>query len=99
MLICIKNGNGSAINTSEYWTVVQSNVENLITYNLNGTAFYLYSSEGRNISLYAPTTAGTSGQVLTSSGSGKSPTWVNANTLVQEKIYILLDTPGGTLAI
>ena len=25
--------------------------------------------------------------------------YVNANTLVQEKIYILLDTPGGTLAI
>ena len=82
MLICIKDGSGSAINTSEYWTVVQSNVENLITYNLNGTAFYLYSSEGRNISLYAPTTAGASGQVLISGGSGKSPTWVNANTLV-----------------
>lgn len=82
MLICIKNGSGSAINTSEYWTVVQSNVENLITYNLNGTAFYLYSSEGRHISLYAPTTAGASGQVLISAGSGKSPTWVNANTLV-----------------
>lgn len=82
MLICIKNGSGSTINTSEYWTVVQSNVENLITYNLNGTAFYLYSSEGRNISLYAPTTAGTSGQVLISAGSGKSPTWTNANTLV-----------------
>ena len=82
MLICIKDGSGSTINTSEYWTVVQSNVENLITYNLNGTAFYLYSSEGRNISLYAPTTAGTSGQVLISGGSGKSPTWVNANTLV-----------------
>lgn len=82
MLICIKDGKGSAINTSEYWTVVQSNVENLITYNLNGTAFYLYSSEGRNISLYAPTTAGASGQVLISAGSGKSPTWTNANTLV-----------------
>ena len=25
--------------------------------------------------------------------------YVHANTLVQEKIYILLDTPGGTLAI
>lgn len=82
MLICIKDGSGSTINTSEYWTVVQSNVENLITYNLNGTAFYLYSSEGRDIKLYAPTTAGASGQVLISAGSGKSPTWVNANTLV-----------------
>lgn len=82
MLICIKDGSGSAINTSEYWTVVQSNVENLITYNLNGTAFYLYSSEGRDIKLYAPTTAGAAGQVLISGGSGTSPTWVNANTLV-----------------
>ena len=82
MLICIKDGSGSAINTSTYWTVVQSNIENLITYNLNGTAFYLYSSRASNISLYAPTTAGTSGQVLISSGSNKSPVWKNANTLV-----------------
>ena len=82
MLICIKDGSGSAINASEYWTVVQSNVENLITYNLNGTEFYLYSSGASNISLYAPTTAGVSGQVLISAGSGKSPTWTNANTLV-----------------
>lgn len=82
MLICIKDGSGSAINTSEYWTVVQSNVENLISYNLNGTEFHLYSSGSAPISLYAPTTAGTSGQVLISAGSGKSPTWKNANTLV-----------------
>lgn len=82
MLICIKDGSGSAINTSEYWAVVQSNVENLITYNLNGTPFYLYSSGPNNIQLYAPTTAGASGQVLISAGSGKSPIWKNANTLV-----------------
>ena len=82
MLICIKDGSGSAINTSEYWTVVQSNVENLITYNLNGTAFYLYSSGSAPISLYAPTTEGTAGQVLISGGDSKSPTWINADTLV-----------------
>ena len=82
MLICIKDGSGSAINTSEYWTVVQSNIENLISYNLNGTEFHLYSSGSAPISLYAPTTAGASGQVLISKGSGKSPVWVNANTLV-----------------
>lgn len=83
MLICIKDGSGSAINTSEYWAVVQSNVENLITYNLNGTPFYLYSSGPNNIQLYAPTTEGAAGQVLVSSGSSsKSPIWKNANTLV-----------------
>ena len=82
MLICIKDGSGSAINTSEYWTVVQSNIENLISYNLNGTEFRLYSSGSAPISLYAPIIAGIAGQVLISAGSGKSPTWVNANTLV-----------------
>lgn len=83
MLICIKDGSGSAINTSEYWTVVQSNIENLITYNLNGTAYHLYSSGSAPISLYAPTTEGAAGQVLVSSGSkSKSPIWKNADTLV-----------------
>lgn len=82
MLICIKDGSGSTINTSEYWTVVQSNIENLISYNLNGTEFHLYSSGSAPISLYAPIISGSRGQVLISDGSGKSPVWKNANTLV-----------------
>lgn len=82
MLICIKSGSGSAINTSEYWTVVQSNIENLISYNLNGTEFHLYSSGSAPISLYAPIISGSVGQVLISDGSGKSPVWKNADTLV-----------------
>lgn len=82
MLICIKDGSGSTINTSEYWTVVQSNIENLISYNLNGTEFHLYSSGSAPISLYAPIISGSIGQVLISAGSGKSPTWVDADTLV-----------------
>ena len=82
MLICIKDGSGSAINTSEYWTVVQSNIENLISYNLNGTEFRLYSSGSSDIKLYAPTTEGSKGDVLISDGSGKSPVWKNTNTLV-----------------
>ena len=82
MLICIKDGSGSTINTSEYWTVVQSNIENLISYNLNGTEFHLYSSGSAPISLYAPIISGSIGQVLISAGSGKSPTWVDADTLI-----------------
>ena len=82
MLICIKDGSGSAINTSEYWTVVQSNIENLISYNLNGTQYHLYSSGSAPISLYAPIIAGIAGQVLLSGGDSQSPTWVDADTLV-----------------
>ena len=40
---------------------------------LNGT-----SKAGSSASFYAPTSAGTSGQVLQSSGSG-APTWVNSS--------------------
>jgi hypothetical protein len=42
MVICIKAGTGS-LNDGQYWTIVQDNVEHLITYTLNGTAFKLYA--------------------------------------------------------
>lgn len=81
MVVCIKAGTGS-INDGQYWTIVQDNVEHLITYALNGTAFKLYAQTGNDITLFAPTTAGTSGQVLISGGAGNAPAWANAATLV-----------------
>jgi len=68
LVICIKDGSGS-INTAEYWTVVQDNVEHLITYSLNGVGYNLYAQTGSNITLYAPITSGTANQVLISQGS------------------------------
>ena len=82
LVICIKDGSGASLNTSQYWTVVQDNVEHLITYTFNGTAYKLYAQTANNITLFAPTTAGTLGQVLISKGSGNAPEWVNANTLI-----------------
>ena len=81
MVICIKAGTGS-LNDGQYWTIVQDNVEHLITYTLNGTAFKLYAQTGNDITLFAPTTAGTLGQVLISKGAGNAPEWANAATLV-----------------
>ena len=43
MLICIKDGTGSSLNTAEYWTVVQSNIEHLTTYSFNGNTHYIYT--------------------------------------------------------
>lgn len=80
LVICIKDGSGS-INTAEYWTVVQDNVEHLITYSLNGVGYNLYAQTGSNITLYAPITSGTANQVLISQGSNQSPIWANQNTL------------------
>jgi len=82
LVICIKAGTGANLNDSQYWTIVQDNVEHLITYTFNGTAFKIYAQTPNNITLFAPITAGTTGQVLISKGSGNAPEWVNANTLV-----------------
>lgn len=100
MVICIKAGNGS-LNDGQYWTIVQDNVEHLITYTLNGTAFRLYAQTANDIALFAPTTAGTLGQVLISKGDGNAPEWVNANTLVVAQAakveYSLVKTTGITM--
>jgi hypothetical protein len=82
MAICIKTGTGDSLNDAQYWTIIQDNVEHLITYTLNGTAFKLYAQTQGNITLYAPTTSGTSGQVLISKGINNAPEWVNAATLI-----------------
>jgi hypothetical protein len=82
MVICIKSGTGASLNDAEYWTVVQDNVEHLITYTFNGTAFRLYAQTSNNITIYAPTTSGTTNQILISKGANNAPEWVNQATLV-----------------
>ena len=82
MVICVKAGTGANLNDAQYWTIVQDNVEHLITYTLNGVAHYLYAQSSNNITIYAPSTSGNLGQVLISAGANQAPTWTNANTLV-----------------
>lgn len=82
MLICIKAGSGSSLNDAQYWTVVQSNVESLTQYTINGAAHFIYTQNNVGGTFYAPTSAGNQGQVLLSEGSSSAPTWANANTLV-----------------
>ena len=77
MLICIKSGTGASLNDAEYWTIVQDNVEHLITYTLNGTVYRLYAQTSGNITLYAPVTYGTTGYLIVSQGQGSAPTWIS----------------------
>jgi len=81
MLICIADGSGNNLNSATYWTVVQSNVERLTEYKINGSSYYIYTQSASGATVFAPTTVGTANQVLISSGSG-APTWVNQSTLV-----------------
>ena len=78
MVICIKSGSGASLNDSQYWTVVQDNVEHLISLTLNNSIFRIYAQTSQNITFYAPSTSGSTGQILTSGGTGNEPTWVNA---------------------
>lgn len=48
--------------------------------NLNGTNYPFIGTETTVVTLFAPTTAGTSGQVLQSQGAGKAPIWVDGST-------------------
>ena len=82
MVICIKSGSGANLNDAQYWTIVQDNIEHLITYTLNGVAHYIYAQSGNDITIYAPDTSGNRGQVLISAGDKQTPIWTNANTLV-----------------
>ena len=82
MVICIKSGSGANLNDAQYWTIVQDNIEHLITYTLNGVAHYIYAQSGNSITIYAPDTSGNIGDVLISAGDNQTPIWTNANTLV-----------------
>lgn len=77
MLICIKSGTGASLNDSQYWTIVQDNIEHLVTYTLNGTVYRIYAQTSGNISLYAPVTYGTTGYLIVSQGQGAAPTWIS----------------------
>lgn len=48
--------------------------------NLNGTNYPFIGTGTTVVTLFAPTTAGTSGQVLQSQGAGKAPIWVDGST-------------------
>lgn len=81
LLICIKDGTGSGLNTAAYWTAVEANINGQVKHTVNGTSIYVYSNSTNTFTIYAPTTSGTQGQVLLSNGSS-APIWRAQSTLV-----------------
>ena len=63
----------------DYVNGIAGSVTSVYTRNLslNGTSYRLIGTGTTAITLFAPTTAGTSGQVLQSQGAGKAPIWVD----------------------
>jgi hypothetical protein len=62
LLICIKDGSGSDLNDSTYWTVVESNINGYVTHYVNNVAINTYSTDlSTTFNIYAPTSGGTQG--------------------------------------
>lgn len=81
LITCIKDGEGSSLNNSEYWTAIQTNINGQVKHTVNGTSIYTYSNSQNTFNIYAPTTGGTQNQILISNGSS-APTWINQSNIV-----------------
>lgn len=79
LLICI-TADSTGENTA--WTVVQTNINGQIYHTINGVQKGFYSNDTSTFSIFAPTTAGALGQVLTSRGGNSAPTWTNQSEII-----------------
>lgn len=78
LLICII-ADSTGKNTD--WTVVQTNINGQIYHTINGVQKGFYSNDTDTFSIFAPTTAGALGQVLTSRGGNSAPIWTNQSEI------------------
>lgn len=79
LLICI-TADSTGINTA--WTVAQTNINGQIYHTINGVQKGFYSNDTDTFSIFAPTTAGAPGQVLTSRGGNSAPIWANQSEII-----------------
>lgn len=78
LLICIK---ADSTGTTTAWTVAQTNINGQIYHTINGVQKGFYSNDTDTFSIFAPTTAGVLGQVLTSRGGNSAPGWINQSEI------------------
>ena len=78
LLICI-TADPTGKNTA--WTVAQTNINGQIYHTINGVQKGFYSNDTDTFSIFAPTTVGALGQVLTSAGGNSAPVWKNQSEI------------------
>lgn len=79
LLICI-TADSTGENTA--WTVAQTNINGQIYHTINGVQKGFYSNDTSTFSIFAPTTAGALGQILTSRGGNSAPIWTNQSEII-----------------
>lgn len=84
LLMCIT---ASTDREAAKWTVAQTNINGTVDYLINNRVYKVYSNDspGENnkpiLDIYAPVSAGTTGNILVSGGTGSAPTWLNPANL------------------
>ena len=78
LLICYESG---ATKGDDGWTVVQTNINGYSTFTINGTQYYLYTTDlAASFNIYAPTSAGSAaGQILL--WNGDEAVWADRSAL------------------
>lgn len=94
ILICIKSNTDSnnSSNSSEYWTVIQTNINGTKKTTINGVEQYFYATSSDPLDIFAPNTVGDSGDILISVGKG-APKWgklsfIEGNLAVSDELVI-----------
>ena len=79
LLICTK---ADSTGTTTAWTVAQTNINGQVYHTINGVQRGFYSNDTDTFSIFAPTTVGALGQVLTSAGGNSAPVWKNQSEII-----------------
>lgn len=98
LLMCIT---ASDTNKAAEWTVAQTNINGTVDFVINGKVHKIYSNDTSGLTMFAPVSAGTLGNVLVSGGTSSAPTWANpANLTVgtANKISNSLSNGAGIIA-
>lgn len=81
LLICVKDNSNenTDIQTSDYWMVVEANIDGIVSHKVNNSVYEVFSSQAGMpaFDIFAPTTAGTDGYILKANGGTNAPTWVD----------------------
>lgn len=78
LLMCIT---ASGTNKAATWTVAQTNINGTVDFVINGKVHKIYSNDTSGLTMFAPVSAGATGNILVSGGTGSAPTWANPANL------------------
>ena len=86
LLICVSTGNTESENYQRHWTVVQRNIDGVLTVKVNGASLPLYTNNGelvgKSYDIYGPKSGGSQNQILVGAlSTSGAPEWASVEGL------------------